>query len=356
MACGKCNNRKCRGCKDAPLSTVYACGQNANSCPTPDVCDSYYYLNCGIYTGPSISCQGGVIAEEGDRLNVIIQRMVQAFCAARECCTAEETPFNNEGLPIVSTNVQGAIEELLNLMPINTQYTLVDNGDGTFSLVDDNSTVISVINKAYLQDNGDGTFTFDNGDGNPITFNTNCCSAFDTSYDNSSSGLSATNVQDAIDEIASTIPSVNQYALVDNGDGTFALEENGSVIVPNITKGSLTDNGNGSYTYDNGDGNPITFNTSSAGSNVNVTTNITITDADNGNILLIKNNGTVITVGSLSDGMRVEIDVAATGVTLVATGATGDVDGFTSPYNIPLNGSLLIYKTSTDLRIKGDVA
>ena len=59
-------------------------------------------------------------------------------------------------------------------------------------------------------------------------------SAEDVSYDNSGSGLSATDVQNALDEIVSDIPTVN--------DGTLTIQQNGE------TKGTFTANQSGNST------------------------------------------------------------------------------------------------------------
>ena len=59
-------------------------------------------------------------------------------------------------------------------------------------------------------------------------------SAEDVSYDNTDSGLTADNVQDAIDEVKSDIPTVN--------DGTLTIQQNGE------TKGTFTANQSGNST------------------------------------------------------------------------------------------------------------
>src|SRR5690606_18498186 len=97
---------------------------------------------------------------------------------------------------------------------------LIDNTDGTVSLVAEDGTSLGTIDKAAVTDNGDGTYTIDNGDGTPVTIDTN---ANASSYDNTASELTATNVQSAIDEVVSTINSGGGVELIDNANGTVSL-------------------------------------------------------------------------------------------------------------------------------------
>src|SRR5690606_22190431 len=52
--------------------------------------------------------------------------------------------------------------EVYELIAEGAGVTLLDNEDGTFSLISSDSTVLATINKANLTDNGDGTYTFNN--------------------------------------------------------------------------------------------------------------------------------------------------------------------------------------------------
>src|SRR5690606_22058542 len=115
---------------------------------------------------------------------------------------------------------------------------LIDNTDGTVSLVAENGTSLGTIDKAAVTDNLDGTYTIDNGDGTPVTIDTN---ADASSYDNTASELTATNVQAAIDEVVSTINSGSGVKLIDNTDGTVSLVAEDGTSLGTIDKASVTD-------------------------------------------------------------------------------------------------------------------
>src|SRR5690606_31423862 len=79
-------------------------------------------------------------------------------------------------------------------------------------------------------------------------------------YDNSTSELSAENVQDALDEIQSNLNAANAELatidLVDKADGLVTLvKADGSSAT--VAKSNITDNGNGTYTFTNNDGTDV---------------------------------------------------------------------------------------------------
>ncbi|WP_198944491.1 hypothetical protein, partial [Robiginitalea sediminis] len=67
-------------------------------------------------------------------------------------------------------------------------------------------------------------------------------------YDNTTSGLTATNVQDAIDEINALAGTVS---LTDNGDGTYDFTDaaGNTTTISDTSLSTLIDNGDGTYTY-----------------------------------------------------------------------------------------------------------
>ncbi|MCO5726084.1 hypothetical protein NG653_14610, partial [Robiginitalea sp. 2V75] len=219
--------------------------------------------------------------------------------------------------------------------------TVVDNTDGTYTITDDfgTSVIIDTNNTVTtLVDNGDGTYTYTNESGAVQTINT---AASSNPYDNAASGLSATNVQAALDELAAdaaadsdqvvgneyntsvavtagavavtdgggtlSAPLISGDAnnnitvgsdgalylnvasvsiaetvtnLTDNGDGSFTyVNENG--VPQTVSKADLTDNGNGTYTFTNNDGSDVTINTNGIAISNTVAGNriATITDA-----------------------------------------------------------------------------
>ena len=72
--------------------------------------------------------------------------------------------------------------------------------------------------------------------------------AGEVTYDNTVSGLVATNVQDAIDEINAAAGTVS---LVDNADGTYTFTDAGGNVttISDTSISTLVDNADGTYTY-----------------------------------------------------------------------------------------------------------
>ncbi|MDG1573173.1 hypothetical protein OZ410_12655, partial [Robiginitalea sp. M366] len=89
----------------------------------------------------------------------------------------------------------------LNVASVSVAETITnlsDNGDGTFTYVNE-SGVSQTVAKSDVTANGDGTYTFTNNDGSDVILDTRAAS---NPYDNVVSGLTATDVQAAIDEVA----------------------------------------------------------------------------------------------------------------------------------------------------------
>jgi len=142
--------------------------------------------------------------------------------------TNENNVTTNIALNVGSLTFNPALRELTyvdetgNLtnisLPAEMLTSISDNGDGTFTYIDEDGNPTQ-IDKSSLTDLGTGVFSFDNGDGSPIVFvGTDNQSAAEVTYDNTLSGLAATDVQSAIDEINAAAGTVS---LVDNGDGTY---------------------------------------------------------------------------------------------------------------------------------------
>ncbi|WP_286407140.1 hypothetical protein, partial [Myroides odoratimimus] len=102
--------------------------------------------------------------------------------------------------------------------------------------------------------NNDGTYTYDNGDGTPVTFDTN---AKAIAFDNSNNGFTSTNVQEALEELKTKLDGTSD-TLVNNNDGTYThTTVAGDVVVidANTTKVEVLD---GVYTFKNAKGDTIT--------------------------------------------------------------------------------------------------
>ncbi|WP_268225898.1 hypothetical protein, partial [Sinomicrobium oceani] len=121
----------------------------------------------------------------------------------------------------------------------------------------DGDVIVIDATRSAITDNGDGTYTIVNQDGDNVVINTNANTSV---YDNTNSGLSSGNVQDAIDELVTTINTGSGVRLNDNGDGTVSLVAEDGTVLGTVNKSSLTDNTDGTYTFDNGNGSPVTIN------------------------------------------------------------------------------------------------
>src|SRR5690554_4613098 len=194
---------------------------------------------------------------------------------------AHELPYNNTASGLAASNVQAAIDELATQIG---DLDLIDNEDGTFSLMGpDGTTILGTVSKSDLTDEGDGLFTFTNNDGSDVQFDvrsvevtfdatSNSYNFLDSSgnviavidlnasnvaYDNSTSGLTATTVQQAIDAIAAVAGGLSD-TLVDNGDGTYThTTVAGDIITIDANVVSVTVS-NGVYTFLDGAGTTIT--------------------------------------------------------------------------------------------------
>ncbi len=95
--------------------------------------------------------------------------------------------FNNGSWSSLCVNVSAG----------ETVTALVDNGNGSFEYTNE-AGIMSAISKASLADNGDSTYSFTNNGSTIILVDTRAAS---NTFDNTASGLSASTVQEAIDEL-----------------------------------------------------------------------------------------------------------------------------------------------------------
>src|SRR5690554_2965402 len=167
---------------------------------------------------------------------------------------ASNVAFDNTTSGLAATDVQTALDELANLAN-NLTDELIDNGDGTYThIAVDNTPITFDTNRVNVTVSG-GVYTFLDGQGNPITsIDTN---ANALPYDNTTSGLTATDVQTALDELATQIGDLD---LIDNLDGTFSLmAPDGITVLGTVSKSDLTDEGAGLFTFTNNDGSDVQF-------------------------------------------------------------------------------------------------
>ncbi|WP_212748447.1 hypothetical protein, partial [Maribacter algarum] len=102
--------------------------------------------------------------------------------------------------------------------------------------------------------------------------------AADVSYDNATSGLTATDVQAAIDEINAAAGTV---ALTDNLDGTYTFTDaaGGTVLITDTSLSTMSAPVNGVYTYTDESGATQTIDTNASSNPYdNTTSGLTATD------------------------------------------------------------------------------
>src|SRR5690606_32665055 len=142
--------------------------------------------------------------------------------------------YNNDNSGLTAENVQDAIDELADKLAEGAGVELKDEGDGKITRITDNHDILGTADKAALTEdlNNDGLFTFTRNDGQDVVFDVesvNVAAKVDADgnvigyefhdaagnpipyttlfrsnnyYNNDNSGLTAENVQDAIDELA----------------------------------------------------------------------------------------------------------------------------------------------------------
>lgn len=242
-----------------------------------------------------------------------------------------------------------------------TVTTLENNNDGTYTYVneDGTSTVID-LNEIDLLisvvDNSDGTYSFKDQPGNTlVTIDT---SASASGYDGSTSGLTSTNVQDAIDEVLAEINSGGGVSLIDNVDGTVSLASEDGTPLGTIAKTAVTDNTDGTYTIDNGNGTPVVIDTNAGSLGFDNSTNgFTSTNVQgaleeiksqlDGTTDILVDNGDGTFTHTAVDGAEVIMDANTTSVT-VTDGVYNFTNGVgTTIATIDTNASASGYDGST---------
>src|SRR5690554_3019496 len=294
----------------------------------------------GTYT--HIAVDGASVSFDTSRVNVVFANGVYTFVDSEGIAitsidtNANVLPYDNTASGLTAADVQAAIDELATQIG---DLDLVDNADGTFSLMGpDGTTILGTVSKSDLTDEGDGLYTFTNNDGSDVQFDvrsvevvfdaaTNVYNFLDSTgaviasidmnadnvaYDNTASGLTATDVQAAIDELSGQIGDLD---LVDNADGTFSLmAPDGITVLGTVSKSDLTDEGDGLFTFTNNDGSDVQFDVRS----VEV-----VFDAASNSYNFLDNTGAVIASIDMN-ASNVAYDNATSGLT--ATNVQAAID------------------------------
>ncbi|MGB5202687.1 MAG: hypothetical protein WBN63_00755 [Eudoraea sp.] len=176
--------------------------------------------------------------------------------------TAAEVNYDNTTSLLTATNVQDAIDEI---NAAAGTVALVDNGDGTYDFTDAAGTTTTITDTSIstLVDNANGTYTYTDETGATQTIDTNASA---NPYDNTTSGLAALNVQDAIDELSvgssddqnltgATLDGANQLQIdiEDGSSATVDLSSLAETVIAGTGAITVTDDGNGNYTVNSTD-------------------------------------------------------------------------------------------------------
>ncbi|MFD0700008.1 hypothetical protein [Myroides pelagicus] len=177
-----------------------------------------------------------------------------------------------------------------------TLTVLVDNGDGTLSYTDEKGKTVTFDSNKTNVEVTDSVYTFKNGKGEVIAIIDTKAKAI--SYDNSKSGITAENVQDALDQLADSLLKGAGVTLEDKNDGKVTLVADNGTVLGSIDKSKLTEDATnkGLFTFTRNDGTDVVFD-------VNTVNVAKIADA-NGNIsYLFKDSkgATLTTIDSTAD-------------------------------------------------------
>ncbi|WP_158657168.1 beta strand repeat-containing protein [Maribacter cobaltidurans] len=283
----------------------------------------------------------GNTLEYRDENNVLTTIPLNVGSLSFNSATRELLYIDETGLPTFIT------------LPAEVLTSITDNFDGTFTYNDENGDPTQ-INKSSLTDLGTGIYSFDNGNGSPIVFvGTDDQTAQEVSFDNSTSSLTTSTVQEALAELDANISSSELTTTVVEGNGvdvTSLTTGNNTEYTVAVNVGELTGDGNISSTNGTIDitgGNASTLNdvtldvADDAITNAKIADNaITTTEILDGTI------GTSDIADNAIDATKINSDIAGTG--LVQNGTTGalEVDGTA----ITGDGNI----TSGDLTVGGD--
>jgi len=114
---------------------------------------------------------------------------------------------------------------------------LIDNNNGTFSLIKPNGT-IDIVSKATLTENTDGTYTFDNNDGNPITIDVSALETTTSLTDNGNQTftyINEDNVSTTFSIADNDNDTTNELQTVESTDGSVTVSANGNDFDLSVT-------------------------------------------------------------------------------------------------------------------------
>ncbi|WP_212748446.1 hypothetical protein, partial [Maribacter algarum] len=210
---------------------------------------------------------------------------------------ASSNPYDNTTSGLTATDVQAAIDEI---NAAAGTVALTDNLDGTYTFTDaaGGTVLITDTSLSTMSAPVNGVYTYTDESGATQTIDTNASS---NPYDNTTSGLTATDVQAAIDEINAAAGTV---ALTDNLDGTYTFTDaaGGTVLITDTSLSTMSAPVNGVYTYTDEAGNVQTIDSNDP-------------DAVVGNEVVNGTDATLTRSGTGTNADPYTLDVSADGIT-----------------------------------------
>ncbi|KKL77688.1 hypothetical protein LCGC14_2032390, partial [marine sediment metagenome] len=244
----------------------------------------------------------------------------------------------------LAAGTDGALYLNVSSVTISETITdLSDTGDGSVTYVNE-SGATQKVSKADIVDNGDGTYTFTNNDGSDVLLDTR---ASGSPYDNSASGLTATDTQAALDELSAGSTDDQNLTLTGN---ILTLEDGGTVdlssYLDNTDNQAITD-----FSLD-GTTNIITLTLEDGGTETVDLSGFVSTDDQNltltGTDLIIENGNTIDLSGFVStDDQNISgSGLSGTDLTIGIENGTNEVVDLSSlvgtdDQNLTLTGNIL---------------
>lgn len=138
-----CGNNKPCGCEDKPLTTPPPCQNDTPSCPEPDNCSETFSQECIVWTNEDLECNGTLIATSGDRMDVVLQRLVTLICNNNDNSASESSI--DLIIPAPNETIIGSTERLITVDRNNCHEIITFNPIGApagllFDYVDENNT------------------------------------------------------------------------------------------------------------------------------------------------------------------------------------------------------------------------
>ena len=277
------------------------------------------------------------------------------FNGATNTLTLDIEDGNTVSVDLSALSNSGTDDQVLSLA--GNILTLEDGGTVNLTPYLDN-TDDQLITAFSLDASNILTITLESGNTRTVDLSalvgTDDQTAAEVNYDNTTSLITATNVQDAIDEINAASGTV---ALVDNGDGTYDFTDAAgtTTTITDTSISTLADNADGTYTYTDETGATQTIDTN-AGTNPydNTTSGLAALNVQDAIDEINAASGTVALLDN-GDGTYDFTDAAGTTTTITDTSISTLVDNgdatftYTDESGTPVTITLISADANNDI-------